>query len=93
MYRIRITRSYLSFHLWLVKMDGLTSFLTGVLICNEALRTLFGIDCYGMMTLVQHMIHHTQPIHHLTGRAPEVTTKFQENIMSQLAYFLRINSF
>ena len=64
-------------------------FYKSVFICKEALGTVFGIGRKAMTTLVDHAIHHTLPIHGLTGRVPEVNTKFQENVVPPLAYFFK----
>ena len=63
-----------------------------VLICKEALVTLFGIGCKSLTILIQHGVHHTLPIHDLTGRVPEFNTKFQKNVVPPLVSSLRITS-
>ena len=67
----------------------MNKFYKSVFICKEALGTVFGIGPKAMAILVDHAIYHTLPIHGLTGRVPEVNTKFQENIVPPLAYLFK----
>ena len=70
--------------------DGwMNELLKNVFICKEALGTLFGIGCEGISALVEHVVNHTLPIHELSERVLEFNTKFQENLVSPLAYFFK----
>ena len=67
----------------------MNEFLKIICISKEALGTLFGVGHNGMKALVQHAVHHTLPIHQLTGRVLKVTTKFQQNVVTLFAYFFK----
>ena len=70
--------------------DGwINEFLKNVFICKATLGTLFGIGCYAMTALVDHAKYHTLPIYGLNGRVSKFNTKFQENVVSPLAYFFK----
>ena len=64
-------------------------FLKNVFICEEVLGMLFGSDGKGLTALADHAIHHTLPLHGLTGRVPKFNTKFKENVVPSLAYFFK----
>ena len=67
----------------------MNKFYKSVFICKEALGTVSGIGRKGKTALVHHATYHTLPIHGLTGRVPELLTKFQENVVPPLAYFFK----
>ena len=70
----------------------MNEFYANVFIYKEALGTVFGIGRKAMASLVDHVNHHTLPIHGLTGltgRVPEFKTKFRENVVPPLAYFFK----
>ena len=64
-------------------------FMTNEFICKEALGTLFGYGHIALKALVSHAKNHTLPIHGSTVGVDPFSTKFQENIIPSLAYFLK----